>query len=295
MKKLNYILTGALLVMSSALFAQQESSFTMGRYQMNMINPAYAGMNNETIATSLFRSQWMGIPEAPTTQAVSFGTPMGKNVGLGLSMVNDRTFVEKQTFVAVDFSYKVKMNDVSDLYLGLKAGGNFYSVNATGLETYNVQSDPSLAAISTFTPNLGVGAVWKNENYFVSLSVPKMLSTQRAKNNAGYATVATDRPHIYLSGGYDFELNTATPLVFKPSILMRYVHNAPVSIDFNALLQIDKLVEVGAMYRTDQAFAGVLDILVSKRLLVGYAYEVSTRPVLASAKNTSELLLRFKF
>ena len=48
------------------------------------------------------------------------------NVGLGLSVVSDKVFIEQQTFAYVDFSYKLDMES-TQLYLGLKAGGNFYN------------------------------------------------------------------------------------------------------------------------------------------------------------------------
>lgn len=296
MKKLCNIWAGALLLLSGALFAQQESLFTMYRYHMNVINPAYAGVDKETVLTSTFREQWVGIPQSPVTQAVSFGTHVGKNVGLGLSMVNDKTFIENQTFVGLDFSYKIKVHHVIDLYMGLKAGGNFYNVNTSGLNTYNFQIDPALASLSSFNPNVGVGALLKNEKFFISLSVPRLISTPRAKNEAGYAMAATDRPHMYLSGGYDFDLNHETKsLILKPSVMMRYVMNAPVSIDLNTLLEIEKVFEIGVTYRTDQAFAAMFDVIIDHHLIFGYAYDMSTRPTLASAKGTNEFLLRYKF
>ncbi|TDE42477.1 type IX secretion system membrane protein PorP/SprF [Flavobacterium rhamnosiphilum] len=295
MKTVKNILAGALLLLSSALFAQQESTFTMYRYHMNMINPAYAGVDGETVVTGSFRRQWTGIKDAPESQAVSFGTNVGSNLGLGISMVSDKTFIEKQTMLGIDFSYKLKMNETMDLYLGFKAGGNFYDVNTSGLQTYLSQSDPALESINHFNPNVGVGALLKNEKFFVSLSVPRILNTERAKNDDGYASVATDRPHIYLSGGYDFNLNSDASLVLKPSFMLRYVNGAPVSIDINSMIQIQNNFEIGAMYRTDEAFAGIVDFTISKRMMVGYAYEVSTRTELASAKNTNEFFIRFKF
>lgn len=44
---------------------------------------------------STIRQQWTGIKDAPQTQAVSFGTSVGSNLGLGVSMVYDKTFIEK--------------------------------------------------------------------------------------------------------------------------------------------------------------------------------------------------------
>ena len=296
MKRIHNILALALLLTSSALMAQQETAYSFYRQHMNLVNPAYAGMDSVTVATSTLRKQWTGIADAPETQAVSFGTSLGKILGFGMTVINDKTFIEKQTYVSVDFSYKLKMSETADLYFGMKAGGNFYDVNTTGLETYNIQSDPALGSINTFNPNVGVGAVYKEGPMYISLSIPRLLNTKKAKNELGYSMVATDSPHIYLSGGYDIPLQGEfSTLVLKPSAMLRYVAGAPVSLDITTLLQIDKTFELGGMYRTDKAYAAMATVLISNRLLFGFAYEMSTQPTLAAARNTNEILLQFKF
>lgn len=285
-----------LLLWGGTIFAQQENAFTFYRQHMNLVNPAYAGMDNETLLTSSIRTQWTGIENAPKTQAVSFGTSLGSNLGFGITIISDKTFIEKQTFLGIDFSYKVKMNETADLYLGIKAGGNFYNVNTSGLETYSVRADAALESIDSFNPNVGVGAVFKTDKYYLSVSIPKLLNTLRAKREEGFAMTATDRPHVYFSGGYDFNLNSSlTPLVLRPSVMFRYVNGAPVSIDFNTILKIDNNLEIGGTYRTDKAYAALATITLSKRFVFGFAYEMSTRPTLASARNTNEILLQFKF
>ena len=278
------------------MMAQQETAYSFYRQHMNLVNPAYAGMDSITVATSTLRKQWTGVADAPETQAVSFGTSLGKKLGFGMTVISDKTFIEKQTYVSLDFSYKLKMSETADVYFGIKAGGNSYNVNTTGLETYNVQSDPALASISTFNPNVGVGAVYKEGSMYVSLSIPRLLNTKRATNDAGYASVATDSPHIYLSGGYDIPLDgELSTFVLKPSAMLRYVAGAPVSLDITTMLQIDKTFELGGMYRTDKAYAAMATVLISNRLLFGFAYEMSTQPTLAAARNTNEILLQFKF
>jgi hypothetical protein len=123
-----------------------------------------------------------------------------------------------------------------------------------------------------------------------------LLNAKKAKNDSGYAMVATDSPHFYLSGGYDIPLQgELSSLVLKPSAMLRYVAGAPVSLDITTMLQIDKTFELGGMYRTDKAYAAMATVLISNRLLFGFAYEMSTQPTLASARNTNEILLKFLF
>lgn len=293
MKKINYIVIIALLFISNSILAQQESALAFYRSNMNIVNPAYAGVDNETLLTTVLRQQWTGIPQAPQTGSIAFSMPLKKNVGIGISILNDQVFIEKQTFLGVDFSYKLKMNESTDMYFGIKAGGGFYKVNSAGLENYNVVSDPALGSIDFFNPNIGMGAVLKNKKWNVSLSVPRLLNTTRAKNDSGYASTDIDRPHFYLSGGYDFELSNS--MVLKPTFMARYVNGAPVSIDINSMLQIEKKFEIGVAYRTDKAFGMLASVKLSNHLLFGYAYEMSTRVTMAMARNTNELLLQYKF
>ena len=65
--------------------AQQDPSFTMYNLNMNVINPAYAGSNDGLEFTTLIKGQWVGIKDAPNTQTLSISSPIGKNIGLGLS------------------------------------------------------------------------------------------------------------------------------------------------------------------------------------------------------------------
>lgn len=272
--------------------AQQKNNYSFYRQNMNILNPAYAGADGNTVLTGSIRSQWQGVKDAPESQTFSFGTAMVKRVGLGLSVENDKTFVEKQTTVNLDFSYMLPLGANLDLYLGIKAGGNFYDVNASGLNTWNYDTDPSLENLSRFNPNMGIGAYLKHDNFYISLSAPRIFETKRAKEEEGLVTTAADRIHYYLSGGYDLPLNDLFTL--KPSIMMRYVQGAPLSTDFTALLNVDQKFEFGGSYRTDKAFTSLFFVNVLKWLQAGYAYENSWRSEISNVSGgTHEILVKF--
>ena len=170
-----------LLCIAYNLQAQQDPNYVFYRYTMNVINPAYAGADGVTSFTFNLRSQWQGVESAPRTQTFFASTPFNERVGLGISAVNDRTFIERQTAVFLDFSYKLPLSDETDVFFGLKAGGNFFDVNASGLQTFNIVQDPLLRDESRFNPNIGIGVLLQHESYFVSLSAPRILNTRRLK------------------------------------------------------------------------------------------------------------------
>ncbi len=295
MKKLQNISIALLLFISSGVYAQQESILAFYSNHLNLVNPAAVSVNGESQFRTSIRQQWTDIKDAPQTQSASFMTPVSKNLSFGISVVKDEVFIEKQTFAAIDFSYKVQLNDALDLFMGIKAGGNNYEVNTTGLQTYNYNvADPSLQSISRFNPNIGIGFYLKHKDYYISMSTPKMLDTKRAKTEDGFATAATDQAHYYFSAGRTFEVTPSIDLV--PSIMVRYVNGAPFSTDFTTTAKFDDKVNLGVTYRTDRSFAGLAMINVSKKFALGYAYEYSLRSqLLGRANGSNEFYLHYKF
>lgn len=286
-------LTLCFLFVGIFVYGQQQNYYNFYRQNMNIVNPAFAGADGNTTFTGIFKSQWQGVKNAPESQAFSFGTFAGKRVGVGLSVENDQTFVEQQMLVMADFSYNIPLNEELNLFLGLKAGGNFYNVNTTDLETWNYDLDPSLVGLSRFNPNVGVGVYLKHEKFYMSLSAPKIFETQRAREEEGKVTTAADRVHVYFSGGYDFVLNA--DLTLKPSFMIRYVNGSPLSADFTTLLNIRKRFDIGAAYRTDKALSGLAIFKVFNWLNFGYSYESSLRTEIQNvSQGTHELLLSFK-
>ena len=74
-----------LLVFSELTFGQQESYYSLYRYNMNVINPAYAGADASNMLSFTSRSQWASVQDAPNTLALAFSSARENNVGLGIS------------------------------------------------------------------------------------------------------------------------------------------------------------------------------------------------------------------
>jgi type IX secretion system PorP/SprF family membrane protein len=296
MRTRNNIVALVMVLATMAGWAQQETIISQYWANMNQVNPAFVGSEGVTDVVLTIRDQWSGIPEAPQSQMMSFGTTLGNNVGIGISALRDKTFIENQTYVGIDFSYKIQMGDKTDLFLGLKAGGNFYDVNVNGLETYNIMADPSLMSINEFSPNVGIGFQLKQEKWFVGVSVPRMLNTERARAEMGTtATVATDRPHLYATAGYTFDLGKSGMWTVTPMSMLRYVNGAPVSMDVTAMFKYNDKIGFGATSRTDKALGLFANFNITENIIIGYAYESSTRAQLANANNTNEIMMSFKF
>ena len=282
----NSIKIGALLLFGT-IYAQQQPNYALYRYTMNAINPAYAGADGVSRLTANFRSQWVSVEDAPETQTLFFETSLNDNVGLGLSIVNDDVFANENTTFVVDFSYKLKFNENTDLFLGLKGGGSVYNFISSDLANLAFPQDPAIGNIDNgFRPIVGIGAYLVHDKYFVSLSVPSLLLNDRVNiNNLGQVTTVNEKTHYYLSAGYNFDVSSDWE--FRPSSMLRAVSGAPLSADFTAAFRYNERVELDPMYRTDGGWAGTMMFKLSDWMDLGYAYEGTSRDVLNDVNDGS--------
>ena len=294
MKKSSIVLV-LLLLISSKIVAQQESVISQYRQQMSLFNPAAVSIDNASKIAIIHRMQWLNIPFSPITTSLTYGFYMGKNVGLGLSVISDKVFIASSTFVGIDYSYKLKLNKNSDLYLGIKAGGSFYSLNTNNLNTYSFLSDPSLNSTGSFTPNVGFGIYYKSGDFYISTGIPRLLSTKRAKENNEIVSLVGDRMHFYSSIGYVFLINKFNNIKLKPSIFSRNVIGAPSSIDFNTMVSFNNKFDLGATYRTGTSFGVIAQLAINKNLLVGWNYEIFSKPELTNTGDSHEFMLAYQF
>lgn len=281
-------------VLSVSGYAQQDPNYTFYGFNMNIINPAFAGSTEGTNLTLGMRSQWAGVEGAPQSQSAIFAMPMGKKVGLGVSILNDQTFIENQTWFALDMSYYLNVTENHKLYFGIKASANSYDANTQGLITYGVGQDGTLLDFeSRFTPNIGAGVLLKHNKYFISASLPKLLTPERLQQRDGNAFLSTDRTHAYLSGGYDFLLSKTMTL--KAMSMLRYVDAAPLSYEITGILDFNRRLDLGLSYRISESISGMVLMNISNGFDIGYAYEnAMAQPINGLANGTHELFMNLR-
>jgi len=289
------LLIGLILCPFFQIAAQQEVNYTLYRYHLNLINPATTGTQGAPFVNLSLRTQWVGIEDAPETQAISIGRPhRNDRLGTGFSVINDRTFVENQTQLFLDFSYRLPLGTNRDLFLGLKAGGTSIRLHADRLETFQSNiPDPFLQSTSSFVPNFGVGVYYKTNRYFLSLSIPRLLETRRFREENGIYSQAADRPHLFLSSGYRMGLTSNWD--FNPSVLFSYVEAAPFEFLLDANFTYKERLNLGAQYTRSGGIGATTSLHISDGMQLGYAYITSiTDQVNQFSNGTHEMILKIK-
>ncbi|WP_415372409.1 type IX secretion system membrane protein PorP/SprF [Patiriisocius sp. Uisw_047] len=289
MKKRTLLVLLIVGCMSQMASAQQDPQYTQYMYNMNVVNPAYAGNKEALSLTALYRNQWAGFDDAPVTITFSGHAPVGNNVGLGLSVIKDELGPISETNAYADFSYTLQLGNKAKLALGIKAGATFHDVGLAGLDTQD-EGDPFFSQdINDTYPNIGAGAFLYTDNFYLGLSVPNMLKSVHLDENA--LKFGSEINHYFATAGYVFQVNDNFKL--KPSLMVKSAFDAPTSFDGNLNALFYDKFELGASYRLDDSFSGLVGFQATPTLRIGYAYDAVTSEIKTVAPASHEVILTF--
>lgn len=283
MKNLNiYHKIAALLsltFLSLQSFAQQDPQFTQYMYNMSVINPAYATAEEGILNLGgLYRTQWVGLEGAPSTGTFFAHTPINDKIEMGISFTNDNIGdIVNENNIFADFAYVLPVGIETKISFGLKAGVRMFDTNFNGLQLQNGPASGDIAFnenLNRAFPNLGIGAFFFTDNYYLGVSAPNMLSTKHLENENGIKATGIENVHYFFTGGYVFDINSKLKL--KPAFMGRAVKGAPLALDITANVLINEKLEAGLGYRLGDAMSALVNFRITPDLRIGYAYDYTT-------------------
>jgi type IX secretion system PorP/SprF family membrane protein len=275
-------------------FGQQDPQYTHYMYNMNVVNPAYAG-SRETLSFGILgRTQWVGIDGAPRTITANIHAPVGNNLGLGLSVIADEIGPVKEQNIYADISYTLEVSDEAKLAFGLKAGFTFFNVDLVNLtlpdNTQGIDDLFDENGNNTF-PNIGAGLYYYTDDYYIGLSVPNILQTVHFDKSNNIVSKASEKMHGFLTAGYVFNLNEN--IDFKPAVMLKAVPGSPLSVDISGNFLINERFELGLAYRFDDSIDGLVSFLVTDDLRVGYSYDYTLSNLGDYNSGSHEIFLQY--
>ncbi len=283
------------LLLSVASYAQQDAQYTQYMYNTIVVNPAYAGSRQTMSIFALHRAQWVGLDGAPVTNAFSINTPLNdSNIGLGLSIVNDRIGPSTENNIALDFSYTIPVSEQYKMSFGLKASANLLNVDFTKLDYQGGQIFEDNID-NKFSPNVGVGFYLHSDNSYIGISAPNLIETlhyDKGQVSSSESHIATEKINYYLIAGYVFEMS---PFVkFKPALQTKYVQGAPLQVDVSANFMMNEKFVVGAAYRWSAAMSALVGFQASDSWFIGYSYDFDTTALANYNSGSHEIFLRYE-
>ena len=323
-KKLLLIFT---LTLSISAFAQQTTQFSQYARNQYMTNPAAAGMYDFLDVTIGGRMQWAGFKDAPMSSYLYISAPLKKKNSFakynpGYSMRNGGNPAPKISTgklkhaiggIVIADQYgayrQLKFNGTYALHIPLSRkinmsfGANVGISNRTFLkdraQTLNVMTgvgiDPTYDAYSANanlnTLDVGAGIYLYSQELFLGVSADQ-LTRDFVSFGSGTANFAP-MTHLRAIAGYKLKMNRDWSVT--PSILVKYVKNAPVSFEGSAMVEYKNWVWFGVSYRNTDAVVGMLGMTLGEKFKFGYSYDFNVSRFNRNSAGGHELVLGFMF
>ncbi|WP_333810530.1 PorP/SprF family type IX secretion system membrane protein, partial [Flavobacterium sp.] len=272
--------------------AQQDPHYTQYMYNMSVMNPAYAGSKENLSMGILYRKQWVDIEDAPTTGTFFGHSPVGKNLGLGLSVIKDKIGPVEENNVYADISYTLNLGGEHKLAFGIKTGLTLHKVGLFD-EVYPTLPDANDPAFSENTNNsyfnIGSGFFYYTNKYYLGLSVPNLMKSKHLDFNG--REYGSEVSHYFLTGGYVFDINENVK--FKPFFMMKSAFGAPTSLDLSTNFLFNQKFEIGATYRLEDSFGAMVNYAITPNLKLGYAYDHIVSDLKVTTPSSHEIILLF--
>ncbi|MEO1653706.1 MAG: type IX secretion system membrane protein PorP/SprF, partial [Bacteroidota bacterium] len=298
MMKIRYtIIILLFLGLFSPVEAQQRPQ--LSQYMVNnfLLNPAVAGAYDYLDIRAGFRNQWTSLDGAPQTFFVTaHGAPRprvgalptigtedygsiirngktGLNVrhGVGGMILYDKTGASNRLMLYGNYALHVPITKTLTASLGVQLGLINSRQNNDNLIPL-VNPDPGLedGVFNSLVPDLGIGAMVYSDKYYIGFSLSQVLQSELSFSDVNSGPQNKLFIHYYLSGGYRFDISDRVH--FIPSALIKFLQASPASVDFNARFAFDlggkkgntNHIWVGASYRYDDAFAGLVGFSISR-------------------------------
>lgn len=294
--------------------AQQEpvySQYTMNQF---LLNPAFAGAEGFTSYNLTARQQWLGMENAPSTQAISGQMRISKTsyisksrsikkrikkrrpsgrVGVGAYIYNDQSGAIGRTGLEATYAYHLPVMD-GQLSFGVSLSAFQFRVNTKDLTLPETQTDPLLSEANKnmWITDGSFGIYYTFQPFYVGLSARNLFqSALKFGEDNSFKDYQQIRQY-YLLTGYRYDMKNDFEI--EPSLLFKTTENFNLQTDINVKGYYKRDYWLGFSYRTGNAFVTMVGIRIDK-LYVGYAFDYSLNDIQRISYGSHEIMIGLKF
>lgn len=167
------------VVMSIALNGQQIPVYSAYFFSKYLVNPAFAGIDNEYRAFGFYRTQWGSLPGRPVTGgATAEASVWNDRIGIGGFVMNDQIGIFNRVNAALTYAQKIKFAQYHQISIGVQGGIFTNRIDFANATTSDL-NDPGLAEFkpikTVFDMSMGISYKWKE--LLVGFSVHQCYTT----------------------------------------------------------------------------------------------------------------------
>lgn len=293
MKKIYLIIVA--IAVNFSLSAQQLSMYSQYYWNDFAINPAFTGFRNTPRVQVGYRNQWAGFQGAPKTYNIGGHTTFRKlNMGLGgMIFSDDQGGAIRQTGGMLNYSYQLKLGELSSLSMGVSGIINQYSFS--GFNGTNIEPDAVLQTnVKQIVPDVNFGMAYNYKNkLFIGLAANQLFQS-KIKN---FNTInLTDKNklirHYYLTASYVAKVSSKVEA--EPYLLLRTTALEVPQVELGSKFTYNNLFLGGLSYRNKESAIAMLGVNYKQFLFI-YSYDILISQIRKYAGGSHELLLAYQF
>lgn len=284
--------------------AQQQAQYSQYMNNNYILNPAVAGTEDVIDVKLSYRTQWTGLEGAPKTYYASAHSSLGQQHkskqnmhgwrrgfhALGTIIYNDVTGPTSRAGIYGSYAYNIALTRTMRAALGISAGMQQFAIDGQQLRFHDPNNHPGSQAARV--PDATVGVWVYSPNFYVGASVAQLLGNQLDFSYAQVNRLSPDnslKRHYFVTGGLRLPLNTDWVLV--PSVLVKSVRPAPISIDLNAKLKYRDVLWVGGSLRAFDAVVALVGLNLNESTSLSYSYDAGMSKLAGYHWGSHEVLL----
>lgn len=289
MKKIiTYLLPLVAFIISKSASAQQNSLFNTYSLDPLQLNIAYAGAAC-TEANVHYRTQWIGLKEAPKLIQLNAHAALGKSNALALKVNSQTQGILNTLQATLGYAYRFKVSEKAKVHLGLGIGWTQAALNAQKAVVIDA-NDVTLSNNSKQTANgfdSEFGAMLVGEKLKAGVSVLHLYNTNPSfSGDNTYKTL----PQVNTQASYIF--NKGKKVEIEPWLLDRYTIQGNNVVEGMLNVNFVQMFTIGAGYRSNY---GVMALLGAKvgNIKLAYSFDYGTTQNATNMGSSHQVMLGF--
>jgi len=257
------------------------------------LSPSYAGVEDAIPVFLGYRNQWSGFPGAPITKMVNGNVPVLNKVGIGASIISDKTDIFNNFFAGLTYAYHMKIGEYQFVDFSLTGSAIENNIDFSKIIAED-PNDPYLNQKEKYNEmvfNAGAALLFRFSDFHAGISMPYI-----ARNKSHYSTENNLDQYliqrmIVFHGSYNLKLGADWQ--FEPFFVGRKSEFAPFNYDIAGLLRYKNAYWFGGLYRNSKDIVITAGMKLDERVVINYAYEWGKSKIAKNSDGTHEITLGF--
>jgi type IX secretion system PorP/SprF family membrane protein len=299
MKRIGLLIMWVLPVMVTGQDLPVYSQYLLNPF---LYNPSLAGVSTDGIAQTTSRIQWIGIPDAPRVNTISYHQGFDQ-MGIGGYIYSDKNGLNSETGIKLSGAYHLDFsrykNEIKRISGGLSISGFQFSVDESKFT--DIENDPAVtgAVQSRLSFNVSTGINLVINGFFAGISVANLIPNS-------YRTSSSFEPvtprNYFLGAGYSIPIQKN--FIIEPSIVFKSAEMTSSQIDINLktkyiskeyaiwiALSFRRILEASS--QQNLSFMPVIGYETGV-FSFGYGYEYGLSAIQAQNSGTHEIMVGYR-